>query len=251
MYKSVFDGQITADWFPPANVNHPVGTVYDSTVYKELLSTAIRPILLVYRPLAPEMLNIDLAQFSVLPQEARVDGADCVVLREDPRPGQATQTHLYLDPARDFIPLRLTETVRQKPTFQIDIRFATDPVVGFAPAGWTILYLDDAGGIKTSQVATVTSLATNEAIADDRFTIDFPPGTWVRDLRAKAQYIVREDLSRRPITPQEREAGATYEQLVSTSPPGMTRWWLLSMNVVLVAILLFVLLARRMRQASC
>ena len=194
------------------------------------------------------MLNIDLSLFSVLPEAAAVGGVDCVVLRENPRPDQARQSVFFLDPNREFVPLRFVESVRQKPFFQIELRFRSDTKNGIVPDGWTIVYQDDNGGIKTSQVAKVTSFAINDSISNEKFEIEFPPGTWVRDLRSKNEYIVRPDYSRRHITAEELRGNFTYEQLLSSDPGrGSMRFWFVSLNVVLVLVVLAIIILRRLR----
>ncbi len=249
IYRSAFNGQVSVDYFPPANVDFAVGTIYDSDGYKEIRSIGIRPLLLVYRPFAHNMLRADLSTYSVLPDDAAVNGIRCIILRQDAPPGRRVQESYFLDPSRQFLPLRFLSTHSGKPTVQIDIEFTSDAKFGFVPSGWKLLFLRPSGAINTSQVATVQSVAINDPISDDQFEIEFPPGTWVRDARTKDQYIVRADSTRRRITPDELERDLSYEQLLSSDSGGMNMpRWFLGVNVVIVLLLVLSLGYRRWRR---
>jgi hypothetical protein len=55
-----------------------------------------------------------------------------------------------------------------------------------------------------------------QRLPEDVFEPTFPAGAWVTDHRTGSQWIVRDDGSKRWITPSEIERGVTRAELVAT-----------------------------------
>jgi hypothetical protein len=145
-----------------------------------------------------------LARASVNPQPVKCDGVPCVELSMQ-RTGGRWQTSLYLDPARDFIPLWFCQTFGGKVMADRQMRYQANAQIGWTLASWSDVQHTERGSAESLTTANVTRVAVNQAISDDRFSTKFPAGTQVTEEIAgrKTYSVVRADGSRQPITEDE------------------------------------------------
>ncbi len=150
-----------------------------------------------------EELRREWSDFTVLPEQSRVGDRPCLLLRT----GEAA---LWVDAQRDFLPLRFV-----RGSMQVTMSYQRDAKHGYVLSGWQCDFR------ASHAIASVIEYAINPTLPADHFTIrEFPPGTWVTDMRGKTQieWIVRKDGTRRVILPSERKV--PYEQLIEHEDPG-------------------------------
>jgi hypothetical protein len=227
-YVSVTDGVISKWYFAGDQASEPqffpMGFVKKDGLHSESNSVLTMPLLLLYRP-SDLAIGDGLFEISTsrLGSPASLHGVRCLVLEHSKDGGRQT-ARTWIDPARAYLPLRVSKFTDGNPVFQIDLSYIVEPMAGYVPTGWTITVfrsVSDAaqvGRVFREYTATVTKCLLNEAIDVNTFTFDFPVGTIVRDYRTDNEYIVRPGGRKRPITLDERRAELTYEQLLATEP---------------------------------
>jgi hypothetical protein len=202
------------------------------------------PLRLALRPLDPRVGCFTAGELTLTDQQGMVDGKACLVLKH-PR------GTVWVDPARQFIPVRYFAVDQGKVTRQLEIDYDPDGVAGFLPKAWKDVRLLPAGVVEDSVTATVTKTALNRPLPDDTFEVQYPEGTWVRNYDTGERYIQRKH-DKRPIPPGEYD-GKNYEQLLHSEPPGSLwrgRWLrLVVINVVVIGVVVGALYSyRRIRR---
>jgi RNA polymerase sigma factor (sigma-70 family) len=123
---------------------------------------------------------------------------------------------VWVDPARDFVPLQYTETTHGFVRTFVRIAYTKDADLGWVPQSWTTSLLDKQGDTEMSEAAQVTKYSINSEVAETEFTLKLPLGTWVTDSDTKEVYLLRAN-GKRPILPGEFN-GHNYEELLRTEP---------------------------------
>ncbi len=217
---ATFDGEVAKMFFDEKSTGEMHGFIDREARNPNYDCSLFVPIAFAFRPSEPNMGGRNPADYRVMPDTETIDGKACVVLTGGPRgPFGAT---LWLDPQRDYIPLRFQERGPNDRTFEIS--YQKDHVYGWVPLEWTYI---DVGGTSRRLFgwsnAKVTAYTINADIPRSEFQFDFPVGTYVTDLRAAEsndmeRYIVREGGKKRIITKDEirREQGANYQELLRT-----------------------------------
>lgn len=214
---------------------------------------AVKPLVLHFQPFRYD--DDYLLQFTAVKYDGIIDQKRCVILERiwDPR-GHYIES-LWLDPEQGFCIRRLLAQAGEMTRTRLDIFYDRDPDHGPIPKGWKRVEHFSNGEFDRSIEADVVTGKVNHQIADDRFDVEFPINTLVRDAsgppgREPVEYIVRADDKKRIVLPGEMTRARTAEELISTETgraglpePKRSRW--LGIVLAASAVLISVLMASR------
>jgi hypothetical protein len=226
-----FDGEILKGYMTSPPGSHPTGAV-SAGKDGSALEVYLYPVYMTFRPFHRVMGEfdkqemLDPARFAVDSRRVPIGGRPCILLNELPGTAKPSTRSLWLDPERDFVVMRYVQRQGEIVQFQIDIREHRREAPAWVPMAWKMVIFQGVGRMVESMTAKVRDHAVNPAIDPRAFDVDFPPGTWVEDLRAgttvpESIYIVQSGGKRRPVTLAEARV-YTYEELFN-SEPGMAR----------------------------
>jgi len=193
--KTAFDGLTRRGLSLSDSPRNPCYVTIDSTPPRTNKEAREWEVLFVFRPIHPRLGRIDAtqlgdpSQFRVLAERAKIGDAACVVIQHELREGW-TESY-WLDPARDYLPLRQHETVRGQDFMRVDLSYRPDGK-GWIPAGWTETLIGSGGEVLVGSTSTVTSFAVNQPIPASEFEIAIPPGAHVEDTRGDAEDAARD-----------------------------------------------------------
>jgi hypothetical protein len=88
----------------------------------------------------------------------------------------------WLDPNRDYLPLRKHVSLEGRDSDRIDWTYRLDQTDGWIPIGWKDLSVGE-DGASTCGLCTVTSYSINGPLPASEFEIEPPKGAEVQDLR--------------------------------------------------------------------
>lgn len=112
-------------------------------------------------------------------QHVACDGHDCVEFSV-PRTNPAWQTSIFVDRARDCLPVQLIQDAQGSLTCKLLIRYSRDESVGWRVSDWEY---ESVSSFSSARVRTVkckvTNCTVNKPIADEVFHIEFPEGAHV------------------------------------------------------------------------
>jgi hypothetical protein len=245
-----FDGKSTKIYEGEAKGAFPHGSNYSDGAIKDFITPTSYSIVLWCRARDNAISPLDISEFKLSESTVSIGDKQCILL-EKPTKGRLKET-CAVDPQRDFIVLRYSIDVGGKPTAQLEVDYVQDASCGWVPNKWTYVVLSDrTGHVRESSRATVTEYKIDEPVSADETEFAFPPKTLVDDNVDKTKYMVKDDGSRRTVTPEERRRSPTYEELLATESgkaglpkTGSSRlYWLLPVPVLAVAL---ALVARRM-----
>jgi hypothetical protein len=172
-------------------------------------------------------------------QVGTIDDKQCVILRA------SSGVELWLDPEREYQPLRYRNAPNGVTTLVVDLEYVTRDDESQLQR-WKISIFTADGSLKRSYSEAVTACRVNPELRPQEFVIEAQPGAWVRDYNSGERYIVRDDGTKRPVGRGEF-TGDNYEELKRTDPSsGETSVnWTWYFAAGLTAILLIYLYARR------
>ena len=164
-YVSVFDGQRGAIRLT-SRLDHPPGTVQQTTANADAQNLDGRPILMAFRPLDAVMghLLIDRAVTNLRRRFYRGKSTFLLEERHDP---SGWKTILWLEPERDFLVSRYVLYFEQRNIVDIDVDYVQDPRWGWIPNGWRVTELLADGSRRLLSVARVTSYSINTPLTLD------------------------------------------------------------------------------------
>lgn len=145
-------------------------------------------------------------------RKAIIDGSAMVVLQQN-------ENEVWLDPARQYVPIRYYQNLHGKLDRFIEVDYSFDQRHGWLPKAWKNVDLAPSGELVSSMSLTVTKCTINERIPDEDLKQEYPPGTWVSNYISNERYLVREGGHKRPIRPGEFD-GTNYDTLLRTEPGG-------------------------------
>jgi hypothetical protein len=200
--RRVFDGRTSRSFTGMDDYRIPRGSIGRSTYF---VAQNV-PAGIVFRPLAGEFLGVFQERPSLNPEPVLRQEKSCLVVRP-PRPPlfSTGQMELWIDPERDYVPLKCLETYRDRDdviTHETRFSYRKSPEGVWIPTGWVVVRIDSKEYIELER-ATVTRFELNPTIAADEFDWSFPPGTWVRDGTDKTEYIVTPNGGKRITTLEE------------------------------------------------
>ena len=188
--KTVFDGVDTRELWLTDNPNRPGGILNitaGSNQQRNVWEAGDGYLRLVFRPFDANFGGMsvaelrDPAKFRVRKQKGRIGSVACVVIETEEHPGM--QVSYWLDPARDYIPLRQHRTDNGEDRERLEISYRADPTCGWAPVGWMDSTVRMGGGVYDPITDTVTELTVNQPIPASDFQIETAPNVKVQDWR--------------------------------------------------------------------
>jgi thiol-disulfide isomerase/thioredoxin len=186
--KCVFDGATSRRIFfsqDPAQ-SREVATL--STGYHDP-SGGNPSLMLAYRALHPIFGSIkatdlrDPSKFRVLAQRGKIGDVACVVIETKLNPGMLWS--LWLDPARDYLPLREHRTMNGEDRIRIDLSYRADATCGWVVTGWKQANVGIGGMLLNPVIDTVTEFTVNQPIPASNFQLEIPRNAQVTDNRIK------------------------------------------------------------------
>ena len=141
--------------------------------------------------------------------------------------------------------------VDDRPTWQLDVTYSPDPLVGWVPRSWEYIIRAGTGiQILESGRRTVSQYELNVSIADREFDINLPHGSRVIDMGSgkEVQYVIKEDGGKGRAIPVT--ANPTYEDLQKAEPRSMRRIAIGGAAVLLAVSILMILWWRWRRNAN-
>jgi hypothetical protein len=212
----------------------------------------VLPLMMAFRPFVATLRFFDLETFVSTGQTALVGGSTCPELRF--QKGDFIR-RIWVDPSREYLIVRVLDTVMEQIVKKIDIHYRNDRTYGWVPETWENVTLEPAGKLAITIRASVNKCEMNVPFSAKEFEIEFPLGTRVVDMTdptAEVNYIVKEGDRKRIILPED--IGATYEQMLNSRPGEAlgkpVKWgfsWLVVGLVVSAAVAGSLLLWRRWR----
>ena len=185
--KTVFDGVERRDLSFTNDPTTPGGILSISAGSNRLNSGDGRNLMFVFRPFDPRFEGMqvaelrDPAKFRVRKQKGYIGNVACVVIEMEP--GLGRQLSYWLDPARDYIPLREHWTRNGEDSMRWDYSYRADPTCGWALAGWTVTSIGMGGMVPFPITETVTEFTINQPIPASDFQIETPAKVKVQDWR--------------------------------------------------------------------
>ena len=116
-------------------------------------------------------------KMSVANLHAPRDGQDCVELSMISSINPLWKVLIYVDPARDYVPLQIVQILDGDVMQERAIRYVRDAKVGWRVSGWN----SKSDRYKQDISCEVVACSVNAAIADDVFTFEFPQRTLVKE----------------------------------------------------------------------
>ncbi len=144
-------------------------------------------------------------------------------------------TNCWVDPNQDHLIRRVRKQKNNQLSSQLDIRYRQNDEHVWYPASWENNDYTASGSLEKSRTVEVLQIRLNEAQPPDLFSVRYPPGTEVDDLRVEKTYHVQTDGTMREFSL------ATGEDLPGTAfQPGTPwyeqhKWLLVTVGIVLVA----------------
>lgn len=254
-YLSVTDGRVSKHFFDKDNSSgefYASGFINKDAAHTDARSQILLPLLVLYRPFDPTVLGgtYDTRKYTVTAERGKVGSVECVILQHI-RSTNERRNLLWLDPGREWLPMRLTTIAGGYPKFQIDLWYKQQGTDGWVPSGWkTTVFADTVdkdkrGLVFREYLATNVQSEFNIVLSEAEFQYDFPADTEVVDYRKGFEwYIARPEGRKRIVTKAEQAANLPYERLVATESGfgvndgsrGGVAWMLIATLAALVAV---------------
>ena len=134
-----------------------------------------------------------LSNCEILPASKNTGETDCLVLSSMVESPVRVATEVWVDPKRDYVPLRILQRINEVPYHQSDAEYLPHAKVGYAITSWKLTLVTSTGELVGSENVVVDEFDASTAIADSTFQIDFPPGSTVLLGETKKHVIVEEN----------------------------------------------------------
>jgi hypothetical protein len=242
----ICDGDVENAVFPQSEFMFPNAHVSKDPKCTPARLPPGRPMLIVYRPLDATIGVFDVGKLALTDSKSEVEGQPCLLVKH-------AEDMIWVDPAKDFVPTRY-RAIEGGVTWQwIDITYAADVQHGWIPKFWKQVVAPSGTIWNTTTLEVVEYKIGADSVSDETFTVQYPPGTWVRDYIHDKSWIVREDGSRRMVL--KSEDGKDYKDLIESPTPNLTRRrfpWLAAVGGLVLVLLVAVCCyrARKRRKSS-
>lgn len=163
------------------------GAIKPLAKFREWENTALLPLFFAVRPLRQEAFGPNPSGWREEDRPAVVGGVRCLVIAKRPPETPPEFGHViraYLDPARDFIPLRVESAMRRGRSVRLDVVYERGDPPRWVPSEWSSVWLKRDGTTADETRCSLKDVTLGQPVADERFVITFPAGTTVVDERA-------------------------------------------------------------------
>ena len=162
-----------------------------------------------------------LSTCEVLPASRKTGDTDCLVLLSTGGGTVHVATEVWVDPERDYVPLRILQRIGEVPYHQSDAEYRPHPTVGYAVTSWKLTLVESTGELVGSEDVVVDEFDATTVIPDSTFQIDFPAGSTVLLGETNKRVVVGENGTVPGFSKQELKT---------------TNWkWVLVVSVVIIA----------------
>jgi hypothetical protein len=202
-------------------------------------------------PLDPVLSGLRLDNYQATDRTTEIDGHSCVLLRKVA--GNEYLNELWVDPARDYLIVRMNTVEGSFVRERIDIKYQRDPEHSYYPAEWREVSMNSPERLCESGESKVSEHSFTPHLEPSDFQLEFPPHTLVIDKRGSqyARYLVLPDGNKRIVLDEESRAFIPRKTLMETEPgealrPRASRWpWLVLLGALPLAVILLAVLRRR------
>jgi hypothetical protein len=212
--EEAFDGEFTKYLIRPTSSSKPYGGAEIRPAKKSKFGSqlSLLPLLSLGRG-DPAGFVGDLGGYRLSPGVFPVATRPCVELVKTSRVKNQRQV-LYLDSERGFALVRRMTIENEKPTWQLDVVYSDDPIVGWVPKSWEYFVRSNDGKVVVdSGSRVVTAYKINPKLGPEEFDFRLPPGTAVRDSTSgkAVESVIQDDGEKGGEVPGAR--GLSYEEL--------------------------------------
>jgi len=190
---SSFNGKLEQVFYPKGVVPLDRGIISECGSFGGIRSLPLLGLMLAFRPLRSTELGRAEGRLRLLDEPVVIDDREVLVLEKevDERGlSELLKVIFYIDPAREYLPLRYTVMVGGRLSTQVDIGYEQDEKVGWVPINWSVVRYNKVGNLlHYSCKGKVLNYSINEDIPASVFEIDFPVGTQMTDTR-KGNYVL-------------------------------------------------------------
>ncbi|MFM7057850.1 MAG: hypothetical protein ACKO2P_13100, partial [Planctomycetota bacterium] len=137
------------------------------------------PPILSFRAAESGALSFPLSRAVIDSEVRKIGDVECIALRVDEKREELMTTEVWVDPNREFVPLRILTRRNQIPTRQFDLTFQAHPKAGYAIASWTFKSIRSNGELLLSEDVSVQVFDTDTPIPESQFRIQYPPGATI------------------------------------------------------------------------
>jgi thiol-disulfide isomerase/thioredoxin len=211
-WKEVHDGATCRRLsFSERPDDHGFVSISNDSSDRDLGSPGDRELLLVYRPLHPKFGRLDEAElrdpakFHIVAGTKKIGDVACVVLENERHPGM--HDYYWLDPARDYLPLRESRTLNGEDRQRTEFTYRFDPRDGWVPTGWSDQSVGEGGALLGPYTDSVSEATVNRPLPASEFEIEAPRKARVSDYRNDRRFA-RE---RAAVAAQEAKMAATLK----------------------------------------
>ncbi|MCI0380492.1 MAG: hypothetical protein L0215_23140 [Gemmataceae bacterium] len=218
-YLAVFDGEtckVLRKYDKNAAKPWPQAVIREEKQHVDATVAELQPILMTCRSMTAGMRAWDPEDFILSQQTGVINKKVCLELNR--RLAFANlETKLWVDPARDFVIVRVLTLNNNVIWYKIDVEYDQSAEMVWVPKEWEVTFNNPKGNVERTHKSRVTEYSINPTGASPHFDIDFPLGTAVINAKDNSQYIIRPDGSGKRMIPTS-DIGATYEQALATDP---------------------------------
>ncbi len=205
----IFNGQDRHLFFAEGSSEFPSAHISESSPSGVANDLRVYPILLALRPFDSRLGVFKRQEVRASGNTVVNDGRPCDVLYHQ-------SGTLWIDPARGHLPVRYLIAANGATTIEVQITY--EPVDGiFLPAGWETTRFLENGDVSATVEAVVSKRSINPPFGPEVFSVEYPPGTWVRNYKTNERYILREAGDKRPVLKGEYD-GTNYTALLNSEP---------------------------------
>jgi hypothetical protein len=164
IHLEVFDGANRRSLFLASASGTPSDHVWsDSNAVGKLVW--LHPVNMVYRPFSKSGGVFDEKTIALTTEKADLGGQPMLVLSD-------AACQVWVDPTRDFVPVRYLVVRNGATEWQMDLSFTHDHECGWIPRLWTINLADPAGKPRITESAKVLEYTLNKPIENSEFDTD-------------------------------------------------------------------------------
>lgn len=134
-----------------------------------------------------DRVGCDVGNITVRATDVDVDGRKCFELTMPRKRPSKWIARLYVDPARDYVPVALKHELDGALYNHVAIEYTKDQAAGWRVTGWTNEQFNAKGKLKETTWGKVTRCTVNEPLDDALFRLEFPVGTHIDEITERGE----------------------------------------------------------------